>query len=259
MVTPIKDAAEEHRQAYSLTSLEMALIAFRLMFLEEKWSYIKSHMFKTMLLTAFWGRYRLGEITVPAQNNIRIQDTVLRLDVDLIEEKQQTPVVRIWLRKEKASSHRAGSLVEIPKLPQNLAQFCPYRAMQEYLMLMDAAGMDRFDPLFTEISGSAMTPEKFAAGVKDAISTAMPDAGVELFNSLKNHSCRSAVPTICQELECHIPEEILKGLGRWSSDAYLQYLKSYAGALKTRRFVEEEIIKKISESRQQNATFFRPS
>ena len=125
-----------------------------------------------------------------------------------------------------------------------------------YLDRMDKAGMDRFDPLFTNLAGSAMTPGKFSNGVKDAIRTTMPGIGHELFKNLKNHSCRSAIPTICQELECFIDKDILKSLGRWESDAYLQYLKSYQGALKTRRFVEEEIIKKISDAKKQRTLFF---
>ena len=257
MIAPIKDAAEDHRQAYSLASLEMAITAFKLMFLERKWSFTKFLMFKTILLLAFWGRFRLGELTVPAQNNIKIEDTVLRLDVDLIGEEHQEQFLRVWLRKEKAAAHRAGSLVEIPKLPANLKKLCPFRTMTRYLQRMDKAGMSRFDPLFTDLSGSAMTPGKFSAGVKDAIRTTMPNIGQELFKTLKNHSCRSAIPTICQELECFIDKDILKSLGRWESDAYLQYLKSYQGALKTRRFVEEEIIKKISEAKKQDAVFFR--
>ena len=249
MMDPVKDAAEEHRKAYNITSLELAVRAFDDMVVHGHWSYLRALMWKTVLLVSFWGRFRLGELCVPSQNNILIEDTVLLIDVDLVEDEEKNHIVRIWLRREKAASHRAGSLVEMPMLPENLKHLCPYRTMEMYILFSKAVGLTDFDPLFTDPSGSAMTPGKFAAGVEVAISTIYPGLGQDLFKLLKNHSTRAAIPTLCQELAVHIPTEILQNLGRWQSNAYLVYLKSYGAALRARRYIEDKIIKKVSESR----------
>ena len=51
---------------------------------------------------------------------------------------------------------------------------------------------------------------------------------------------------MAQETDLFIPEDVLRNLGRWSSSAALVYLKSFDAALKARRFIEEEIVKKCA-------------
>ena len=265
MTDPIKNVAEDHRMAYNMDSLELAVGAFQKMRDLGLWTAEKALIHKTLLLTCFWGRFRTGEVTVPAQCHIIMEDTVMALDVDIIEDEKKADggvesFLRIWLRREKANAHRAGSLVEISKLPSSLAHVCPFRAMKKYLQVARAYGLTRFDPVFTEPDGSAMTPAKFASGVELAIKTALPATGAKLFKVLKNHSTRSAVPTLCQELAHFIPPQIVQHLGRWQSDCYQLYMKDYSSALAARRFVEEEIIAKIAERKEQEAgrtNFFR--
>ena len=250
LVDPIEDVAAAHRQAYNLTSLELAILAFKRMRTLGLWSREKSLMHQAILTLCFWGRFRTGEVLVPAQNNIILEDSILRIDVTLIEEQES--FVRVWLRKEKATAHRGGSLVEIPKLPDNLARLCAFRAMKRYLRYACTYGLTDFDPVFTRSCGKAMTPARFSEGVKEAITYALPPMGKELFKVLKNHSTRSAVPTLCQELKYLVSPEILKNLGRWESNAYTAYLKNFGAAMDARRFVEKEIIDRIATEKGKN-------
>ena len=57
---------------------------------------------------------------------------------------------------------------------------------------------------------------------------------------------------MAQETDLFIPEEVLKNLGRWTSDAHLVYLKSFDAALKARRFIEEEIVKRFANTKISN-------
>ena len=250
LVDPIEDVATAHRQAYNLTSLELAILAFKRMKKLGLWSREKSLMHQAILTLCFWGRFRTGEVLVPAQNNIILEDSILGIDVTLIEEQES--FVRVWLRKEKATAHRGGSLVEIPKLPDNMASFCAFRAMKKYLRYANTYGLTAFDPVFTRSCGKAMTPARFSEGVKEAITYALPPMGKELFKVLKNHSTRSAVPTLCQELKYLVPPEILKNLGRWESNAYTAYLKNFGAAMDARRFIEKEIIDRIATEKAKN-------
>ena len=137
---------------------------------------------------------------------------------------------------------------------------CPFRTMKKYMRVARAYGLTRFDPVFTEPDGTAMTLAKFASGVEFAIKTVLPTAGAKLFKVLKNHSTRSAVPTLCQELAHFIPPQIVQHLGRWQSDCFQLYMKDYSSALAARRFVEKEIIAKIAERKEQETkrnNFFR--
>ena len=250
LVDPIEDVATAHRQAYNLTSLELAILAFKRMVKLGLWSREKSLMHQAILTLCFWGRFRTGEVLVPAQNNIILEDSILGVDVTLIEEQES--FVRVWLRKEKATAHRGGSLVEIPKLPANMARLCAFRAMRKYLRYARSYGLTSFDPVFTRSCGKAMTPARFSEGVKEAITHALPPMGKELFKVLKNHSTRSAVPTLCQELKYLVPPEILKNLGRWESNAYTAYLKNFGAAMDARRFIEKEIIDRIATEKAKN-------
>ena len=63
-------------------------------------------------------------------------------------------------------------------------------------------------------------------------------------------STRAGVPTMCQDHDVHIPEEILKNLGRWSSSVFQNYRKNYTAALKARRFIEEELVAKLGNQNQ---------
>ena len=185
----------------------------------------------------------MGELLAKTQE-IFAREAMLLLDLDLEKDKDGKEFARVWLRREKAQAARGGSMVEIPKLPDTLKDICPVRALKRYVKMAKAAGLTEFDPLFTAAEGNAVTSAQFEAGVKQAVATFIPD-DQDLFKDITNHSCRAGVPTMAQQTDIFIPEEILHNLGRWSSSAALLYQKSFDAAMKARRFIEEEIVKKL--------------
>ena len=243
MVNPVNDVAADQRRAHNLTSLKIAAAAFHHMKKIGRWSPLRAQAWYCILLTGFWGRFRMSELLTKTQDAY-LEETLLLLDVDLLQDDKGKDFIRIWLRREKAQSSRGGSMIEIPSMPANLAHLCPYKAMKRYIRMAESVGLTRLDPLFTGKDGLAITTAKFEAGVKEAIAAYLPN-DADLYKDLTNHSCRSGVPTMAQENDMFIPPEILKSLGRWSSDAYLVYQKSFDAALKARRFVEEEIVAKL--------------
>ena len=187
------------------------------------WSYIKTQTFHTILVLAFWGRFRMGEILPTSNNNIIREETLLLLDVRFKNENNRE-FIQIWLRKEKVTSGTTGNVVEIPKLPSHLADICAYRALKTYIKMAKGYGLTKLDPLFTRPDESSMTGQRFRKGVNFAISHYLPE-DKDLYRDLTNHSLRSGIPTMCQENDIHIDEETLKLLGRWHSTAYKVYMK----------------------------------
>ena len=244
MTDPVEDVASRQRRAHNLTSLKIAAAAFHNMEKLGLWTPLKAQAWYCILLTGFWGRFRLSEILTKTQD-VYLDETLLLLDVDLLQDDKGKDFIRIWLRREKAQSARGGSMIEIPSMPPSLSHLCPFKAMKRYIRMAQKIGLTRMDPLFTGQDGLAITTAKFEAEVKKAIAIFLPN-DADLYRDLTNHSCRAGVPTMAQENDLFIPPEIMKGLGRWSSDAYLAYQKSFEAALKARRFVEEEIIANLS-------------
>ena len=242
-VDPVEDILQKQRKAHSIASLRIAAGAFHHMEKTGSWAKFKTQTWFTILLTAFWGRFRMGELLARTQE-IFIKETLLKLDLDILTDKDGKEFARIWLRREKAQAARGGSMVELPKLPAELKDVCPIRALKRYLKLADQVGLTDFDPLFTAVEGNAVTSAQFEAGVKEAVAAFIPD-DQDLFVDISNHSCRSGVPTMAQETDLFIPEDVLRNLGRWSSSAALLYLKSFEAAMKARRFIEDEIVKKL--------------
>ena len=78
---------------------------------------------------------------------------------------------------------------------------------------------------------------------------------IKSIRDISNHSCRAGVPTMCQEHDIHIPEEILMNLGRWQTSVHQQYRKSFGAALQARRFIEEEIVARIGKKKPRTQDF----
>ena len=248
-VNPVDDICAKQRKAHNLSSLKLTTAAFANMEKIKKWSPLKAQAFHTILLTGFWGRFRMGEI-LSANQSVYMAETVLLLDVDLLSESGKK-FVRVWLRKEKAQANRGGSVIEIPKLPADMKDVCPYRAMKTYIRMAKKAGLDRFDPLFTAENGKAITTKMFESAVKAAVAVYLPNDS-DLYEDIKNHSCRAGVPTMAQEKDLFIPEEILKNLGRWNTTVFMKYQKSFHAAMEARRFIEEELVDKLGEKKEKS-------
>ena len=252
---PIKDVVQETRKAYSLESLQLALGAFAEMRHNRLWTDIKTQRITTVLLLSFWGRFRIGEVIPATADNLLWQDTLLLLDIDFISDDDGAQYIRVWLRKEKMSYHDGGSMVEIPRLPPDMADICPHRALTRYIRMMTkdrkaakSKPLSRYDPLFTTEDGSVLTQPKYKRAVEEAIALSLPE-DKDLYDWIKSHSARSAIPTLSQEMAGFLDEKIVKGLGRWESSAYLKYLKSFEAALATRKVVEQQIVQLIAKKR----------
>lgn len=241
---PIKDVAAEHRRAHNLPSLRIASAAFADMKEKKLWTAHKAQTCHTILMLCFWGRLRVGEALPPANNYVSVLETLLLSDIEFCTDKEGKEFLRLWLRKEKNIATFGAAVVELPKLPISLADICPVRAMRTYVANAVELGLSQFDPLFTEPSGYVVTPAKFSRLVDQAVRQYIPD-DLDLFQQIKNHSCRSGVVTAMATYDVHLSEEITKHLGRWHSSAYTSYQKSFGAALSARRVIENELVSRI--------------
>ncbi len=96
---------------------------------------------------------------------------------------------------------------------------CPVRLMKSYTDLRLHSGADASDPLFIDMNGSVLSRRSFISTLKMILTKLGIDA-----NAYSGHSLRIGAAT--SAAKGHVPDHLIKVLGRWSSDCYQRYIKT---------------------------------
>ena len=162
-------------------------------------------LFRAVYSLAFYGFLRVGELTVGGKNNsnhvICIEDT--KINSDHIE---------IIIKSSKTDQFGQGTTINISK--QNEIENCPVDLLTQYLQQRPTYS----GPLFCHFDGAPLTRYQFNAILKKCFSM----LGIKDGN-FKSHSFRIGRATTCA-IE-GMPDDQIKQLGRWKSDAYLRYIR----------------------------------
>lgn len=161
--------------------------------------------------TCFFGFFRAGEITVPAEGDFDANDHLAFGDVS-VDSLTKPSVMCIRVKRSKTDPFRRGINVYLGRTDNAL---CPVSAMLAYL---SARGGSQ-GPLFRFQDGRALTRDRFVAQVRAALLKAGVDA-----KSYAGHSFRKGAATTAALRG--IPEATIKLLGRWKSCAYLLYVQT---------------------------------
>ena len=166
-------------------------------------------------LTLFWALLRTGEVLPTAKSTYDITSQLCLDDCCLNEDG----TVSLWLKLPKVQTIR-GDIVELIPL-DTLVDFCPVRALLNYLPYRAEITTSPSYPLYLVSAGVPLTKNSFAATWKRALSA----CGVDNFtiDCHRNHSFRASLPSLLQT--ANISPDLLKHIGRWSSSAYLTYLR----------------------------------
>lgn len=159
----------------------------------------------------FFGFFRSGEITVVSDSafDIGTHLTFKDITVNSISDPQS---MKIHLKTSKTDPFRRGVDVFVGTTGNLL---CPVSAMLSYLVVRGS------EPgfLFKFSNGHLLTKQRFVESVRQALSSAGLDPKL-----YAGHSFRIGAATTAGA--CGLSDSTIQMLGRWSSSAYLTYIKT---------------------------------
>ena len=182
---------------------------------------------------AFSGGFRPGELLCSKEWSFDPAVNLLKRDIKvktLVIDGERTEILQIKMKAEKQNKKGGINLIDVYASDGKL---CPVKAYQDWDGLNATRRKD--GPAFCRSDGAAMTKNFFNAILKRTLNKHID--GVNGF--ISGHSFRTGMASLLGSLGYH-EQDIMKA-GRWSSSAYLSYLK----LPRTRRM---HIAKKIAEA-----------
>ena len=121
-------------------------------------------------------------------------------------------VIRFFLKRSKTDQFGQGAAVYVGTTGSDL---CPVAAILRYVAIRG----DGQGPFFRFVDGSPLTKARFVARVRDALTR----AGYAC-QDYAGHSFRIGAATTAAA--AGIPDSTIQALGRWSSAAFLRYIRT---------------------------------
>ena len=160
--------------------------------------------------TCYFGFFRAGELTVPSALAFNPAFHLSWGDVAISDSSPRT--VRIFLRRSKSDQFGRGVNVFLGETGDGI---CPVLAVMAYAAVRGGSP----GPFFRTTDGLPLTKARFVAQVRGALTHAgIPIAGYS------GHSFRIGAATAAAQ--AGIPDSVIQSLGRWSSTAFLRYIRT---------------------------------
>lgn len=160
--------------------------------------------------TAFFGFFRMGELTVPSPTAFDPSTHLTMQDI-AIDKRDSPSLVQIHLKVSKTDQERKGVSIFIGKTGDDI---CPVAALTAYLATQNRSE----GPLFQFKDRTPLTKDKFIQHVRAALSVAGYDPSL-----YAGHSFRIGAATTAAERG--IEDSTIKALGRWKSEAFQTYIR----------------------------------
>jgi len=165
----------------------------------------------------FHGAFRLGELLCKSEAVFDPQYALLGMDADVdpnYADKGCKGVFRVRIKSPKEDKINRSLIVDVFGTGENL---CPVKAMVAWL----AAGADKKpeQPLFRLSNKKPLTPRKFILVVRSRLRGYLDGADTKI----AGHSFRIGLASMLAALG--YSEADIKAMGRWSSRAWLEYVK----------------------------------
>lgn len=161
-------------------------------------------LFKALFTTAYFGMFRVGELTVTGSKGC--------VDVDNVSIRRDGKLVSICLKYTKTNQYGNPIIVRIPCEENDI--ICPVCNMKNFLAVRPKVQ----GPLFVHSNMKGVTRYQFAAVLKKCVEKSQ-------FNShaIKTHSFRIGRAT--QLAIMGVSDENIMKLGRWTSNAFGSYIR----------------------------------
>ena len=202
------------RRPIQISILELLLMQIERKFQQENQTYLES-IFKTAFAVAYYGLFRIGEITM-SNHTVKAADVhedrnhkkfLFLLRSSKTHSKADRPQK---IKIESASTDRA-----VGKFANRI--FCPVELIREYLNLRGPY-QDESEQFFVFSDGSPLKPCHFRDLLKKLLRNL--DLDPDLYDT---HSFRIGRATDLLKLGYSV--ESIQKMGRWSSDAVFDYLR----------------------------------
>ena len=159
--------------------------------------------------TCFFGFFRAGELTVPTPSAFNSAIHLAWGDVSISEDGR---MLRVFLKRSKTDQYGRGVEVFIGSTGDLL---CPVDAVRVYAARR-GSGEGAF---FRTANGVPLSKPRFVEMVRSALTRAgIPTSGYS------GHSFRIGAATAAAE--AGIPDSTIQALGRWTSSAFMTYIRA---------------------------------
>ena len=183
--------------------ISMAQLRHIISVIKQSYTPRDGNMFMAAILLAFFGMLRVSEYTAPS---ISTYEPSCHLGINDVGVNWQRQIMHVNIKISKTDPFREGATVRIPVLANEL---CPVRAMLRFLVTRPPIR----GPLFQFCDGRFLT----RAHITALLTRAFPNN-----QRISSHSFRRGGATALAN--SGTPDYIIQLLGRWKSDAYLQYI-----------------------------------
>ena len=157
----------------------------------------------------FFGFFRAGEIAVASLTSYDPASCLSWGDVAISEDSQ---VVRVFLKRSKTDQFGRGTEVFLGATGDEI---CPVTAVSAYVARRGRSA----GAFFCLEDGLPLTKARFVEGVRSALAR----AGVSQ-TGYSGHSFRIGAATAAAQ--AGLPDSTIQALGRWSSPAFLRYIRT---------------------------------
>lgn len=166
-------------------------------------------LFKAAYVLAYFGFFRVGEVTVPNKSVVDSNKVLNLEDVSFIDENRS---ILVNIRFSKTDQLGKGTVL---KIKQSGSSICPVIILRQYLGQRPKVP----GPLFCHFDGNPLTRYQFSCILQKSIKLINPQ-----LQGFRSHSFRIGAATRAAQLGW--PIEKIKEAGRWASEAYKTYIHS---------------------------------
>lgn len=226
----------EKRQNQKPVRAPVTLTSMKLLKIEIKnWnsSRFNKAMVWTVCTTAFAGCLRIHELLCKKVDAFDPDFTLLKSDIKLNKTDYKgtcIKVIQLRLKSPKEDRVGKGKIIDVY---ESEGPLCPVRAMERWSRLNNQTGEDL--PAFRWEDGKCFTGKQLNKLLRRFLEPHLDYKQMKI----SSHSFRAGMATLLGTLG--FGDEEIMAMGRWSSDAYLNYLK----LPRTRRI---EMAKKVAKS-----------
>lgn len=166
-------------------------------------------LFKAVYVLAYFGFFRVGEITVANKSTMEFGRVLNLGDISFVNGNQY---MLVNLRFSKTDQLGKGTVLKISKTGSSI---CPVIILRQYLRQRPKVA----GPLFCHFDGKPLTRYQFSSVLQKVIKLINPQ-----LQGFRSHSFRIGAATRAAQLGW--PIEKIKEAGRWASEAYRSYIHS---------------------------------
>ena len=203
------------QQAAADTRVRLPITPAILLKLKEQWTPHKADADIVMLWAAaslcFFGFFRSGEITIPSLTSFDASKHLAWGDV-AVDNTDNPQTLKVHLKVSKTDQLGKGVDVYVSKTNGPL---CPVTATMHYMTVRGAAA----GPFFILKNGTPLTKSTFTARIREALQALGLPA-----EHFAGHSFRIGAATAAAS--AGIEDSVIRTMGRWSSSAFLAYIRT---------------------------------